>query len=141
MINGRLLIMNKYLAILVLIVLPFTAAAQREYKGLPDDLDKNKINQYLSNGDYPGLFYYYETYGFKLMQHELMAAHYVEIMSKILSDFDNNTYEYSYYQSLVWIGSLQKTVTYTKKDSTEKRDIDDAYFIEMTNGYRLCIEN
>lgn len=35
--------MNKYLAILVLIVLPFIAAAQREYKGLPDDLDKNKI--------------------------------------------------------------------------------------------------
>jgi len=113
-----------------------------ELASTPDGtLDKNKINQYLSNGDYPGLFYYYETYGFKLMQHELMAAHYVEIMSKILSDFDNNTYEYSYYQSLVWIGSLQKTVTYTKKDSTEKRDIDDAYFIEMTNGYRLCIEN
>lgn len=99
-------------------------------------IDPLLVEMFLSQDNYPGLFDYYRRYGLNNMQHEQMAAHYVETMAEILAEFDSNKYEFSYYELLAWSGSLQNTVAYN-----EKKEIEDTFLIEYFNGNKLCIEN
>lgn len=53
--------------------------------------------------DYPGIYDYYRRY-IKQWQHELMAEHYVEKISKVLKSFDGGYEDDEVYEALAWVG-------------------------------------
>jgi hypothetical protein len=69
-----------------------------------------------------------------------MAAHYVEIMTDILAEFDNYSHDNKeYYTALAWIGSLQKTSSYERLSEEIKTELENYAIIEYFNGSKSCI--
>ena len=75
----------------------------------------------LMNGNFPGIFDYYVRYA-KGAQHEMMAAHYRDMMANALKAFDNGAHPDSVYQDLAWNG-LQGTVSWNMLSPSDKAQI------------------
>lgn len=88
-------------------------------------IDKGVIQAYLNEHNYPGLFDYYTRYA-KDSQHELMAAHYVDIFVEILQEFDPSCPD-NICRALAWDGLKDTTAwkqqKFSKETATEMRDI------------------
>ncbi|MDQ8140840.1 hypothetical protein [Chryseobacterium sp. CFS15] len=70
------------------------------------NIDVNKITADLLQHNYPGLFDYYVrfTKGDADAQHQLMAAHYVNIMVNFLKQVYGSQYTDIEYRTIVWMG-------------------------------------
>lgn len=85
-------------------------------------IDVSKLNLMLKNGDYPGMFDYYSRFGVNGMQHEQMAAHYVNTISEFLKEFQSGLSQ-DIYNSLAWTG-LKNTIAWKRLSSAEKQKIN-----------------
>ncbi|TRO66791.1 hypothetical protein [Christiangramia sabulilitoris] len=84
------------------------------------DIDINKLDQMLLEGDYPGMLDYYLRYGRNInsnWQHQQMAAHYRETIARALQEFDTGTPVPSdqqpsqFYKDLAWEGLIYSDIT------------------------------
>lgn len=89
------------------------------------EIDVLKLNTMLTEHNYPGLYDYYRRYGVNNMQHELMAAHYRDLMIAFLKTYDNTLTE-EQYQAIAWSG-LKETSAWLQKTDLEKQKITDTY--------------
>ncbi|MFY1046388.1 hypothetical protein [Chryseobacterium sp. GP-SGM7] len=85
------------------------------------NIDVNKITADLLQHNYPGLFDYYVrfTNGDADAQHQLMAAHYVNIMVNFLKQVYGTQYSDVEYKTIVWMG-LQGTKAWNLLQQSEK---------------------
>ena len=91
--------------------------------------------------DFEGLSDYYTRWWLELppdqeptsAQHQLMAEHYIDIMSQALQDYDNNQNTLGYYEALSWIG-LKNTVAWNNLSATDTTYIDTHIQNTMQNG-------
>jgi hypothetical protein len=79
------------------------------------------LDALLANGDFPGIYDYYRRFG-KGWQHEQMAAHYVETIADITSEFDGGTQSNQFYWDLAWEG-LKGTQAWIDLAPSEKTRI------------------
>lgn len=74
--------------------------------GNVEGLTEQEWTNKLSGGDYPGIFYYYTKYGINGFQHPQMAAHYRDVISNALQEFDNSNKTPQIYKDLAWEGLI-----------------------------------
>lgn len=98
------------------------------------NIDMNLVSQYLNEHNYPGLFDYYVrwTQGNENWQHDMMAAHYVNIMVNFLQQVYGNTYEIDEYKTIVWMG-LKGTIAWNNLPQSQR----DLYQNIWNNNYWL----
>ena len=89
------------------------------------EIDVLLLNQMLTQHNYPGLYDYYRRYGVNDMQHEQMAAHYIENIIDFLKGLDSSLSQQEY-EALAW-GGLKGTVAWNSKTGQEKQNIMDTY--------------
>ena len=89
------------------------------------EIDVLLLNQMLTQHNYPGLYDYYRRYGVNNMQHELMAAHYIENIIGFLKGLDSSLSQQEY-EAIAW-GGLKGTVAWNSKTEQEKQNITDTY--------------
>ncbi len=99
-----------------------------DVEGLTAQEWKNK----LMAGDYPGIFDYYTRFGVNGFQHPQMAAHYRNVITDALQEFDDNNHSRQFYEDLAWEGLIYSNdPTWTGLNQTEKTRIEnviDTYF-------------
>lgn len=61
------------------------------------------VNNQISINDFPGIYDYYRRY-IKNWQHQQMAAHYIDLMGKMLKEFDGSKMSDQYYRDISWNG-------------------------------------
>jgi len=85
-------------------------------------IDVNKITADLLQHNYPGLFDYYVrfTKGDADAQHQLMAAHYVNIMVNFLKQVYGSQYTDLEYRTIVWMG-LQDTKAWSLLPEVDRK--------------------
>ena len=98
--------------------------------------------------DFPGLFDYYSRYmplldenGVKhypngTPQHNLMAAHYITIMSEALAEYDNSIGTEDEYKAMAWVG-LEKTTVWNTFNQSIKDEIK-ADQLSILAGRSIC---
>jgi hypothetical protein len=104
-----------------------------------DDLNgltKTEWRNKLSNGDYPGIYYYYSKYGISNFQHEQMAEHYRNTIVNILKEFEPGLNE-DVYNALTWVG-LKNTVTWNALSPSEQARINGIITNFNQNGNAIC---
>lgn len=90
--------------------------------------------------DYFGIWDYYVRFRYGeegSFQHNLMAAHYVNIMATSLSKFDGNRFELKHYEALSWKG-LKRTRVWVDKTPSEKTSIEDLVKTLLDNRSIVC---
>ena len=105
--------------------------------GSLEGLTKAQWTEKLSKSDYPGILDYYTRYGVNNMQHEQMAAHYINIMAGLLKEFDRGQNSNQFYEDIAWEG-LMGTSTYIRLKETEKQRIENTITQLMKNGNKVC---
>lgn len=101
-----------------------------------DGLTTSEWNQKLSNGDYPGIFDYYSRFGVNGMQHEQMAAHYINTISDILEEFQPGLSQ-DIYNALAWEG-LKNTTAWNSLAQSEKNAINNIISNYNSGGSESC---
>jgi hypothetical protein len=100
----------------------------------------------LSETNFPGLLDYYTRY-VKQWQHQLMAEHYISIMSSALAKFDNNQSSPQYYKDIAWSGlmgyydsnyNVVHTTAYSEMSNIDKQRINNSINDLKQNGKILC---
>ena len=100
----------------------------------------------LSETNFPGILDYYTRY-VKQWQHQLMAEHYINIISSALAKFDNNQSSTQYYKDIAWSGlegyydsnyNIVYTTAYKELSQSDKQRINDSKNHLKQNGKILC---
>jgi hypothetical protein len=100
------------------------------------EIDVTKLNQMLTQNNYPGLYDYYVRYGINGMQHEQMAAHYRETIISYLKEYDNSLTQ-EQYESIAWEG-LKETTSWKSLSQNEKQRITDVYKNWLSKAGKSC---
>lgn len=95
------------------------------------------VNYTLTPANFPGLFDYYTRYGPQEGDHQLMAAHYIDVLATGLSEYDNNLHNRSFYEAIAWEGLIGTTVWNSKLES-EKKTILTTITDFIQNGSKQC---
>ena len=93
------------------------------------------VGSKVSINDFPGIYDYYRRH--KDWQHEQMAAHYIEVISDIVSEFDNNNHSRQFYEDIAWEG-LHKTSSWNSLSSNERSRILKKIENLKNSGNKIC---
>lgn len=66
-----------------------------------------------------------------------MAAHYIEVISDIVSEFDNNNHSRQFYEDIAWEG-LHKTSSWNSLNSNERSRILKNIENLKNSGNKIC---
>ena len=105
--------------------------------GSLEGLTKAQWTEKLSKSDYPGILDYYTRYGVDNMQHEQMAAHYINTMAGLLKEFDRGQNSNQFYEDIAWEGLMGTSTNIELKD-TEKPRIENTINQLMKDGNKIC---
>ncbi|MDN3675057.1 hypothetical protein QWY99_18645 [Flavobacterium branchiarum] len=100
------------------------------------EIDVTKLNQMLTEHNYPGLYDYYSRFGVNGMQHEQMASHYRETIVSYLKAYDSSLTQEEY-ESIAWEG-LKETTTWNALSQTQKQKIADVYKQWLSKAGKAC---
>lgn len=89
------------------------------------EIDVTILNQMLTQNNYPGLYDYYTRYGVNGMQHEQMAAHYINTIVNFLKQYDS-TLTQEQYEAMAWEG-LRGTTAWNLKTTQQQQNLRDTY--------------
>ena len=106
------------------------------------------VNNQISINDFPGIYDYYRRY-IKNWQHQQMAAHYIDLMGKMLKEFDGSRMSDQYYKDISWNGLYMindknnhgtyiYTVAFNELSPTEKTRILNNIKNLKENGNKDC---
>ena len=93
------------------------------------------VGSKVSINDFPGIYDYYRRH--KDWQHEQMAAHYIDVISDIISEFDNNNHNRQFYEDIAWEG-LHKTSSWDSLKSNERSRILRNIKNLKSSGNKIC---
>ena len=93
------------------------------------------VGSKVSINDFPGIYDYYRRH--KDWQHEQMAAHYIDVISDIISEFDNNNHNRQFYEDIAWEG-LHKTSIWNSLSSDERSRILKNIKNLKSSGNKTC---
>lgn len=93
------------------------------------------VGSKVSINDFPGIYDYYRRH--KDWQHEQMAAHYIDVISDIISEFDNNNHNRQFYEGIAWEG-LHKTSSWNSLSSDERSRILKNIENLKSSGNKIC---
>ncbi|URM35260.1 hypothetical protein [Flavobacterium anhuiense] len=99
-------------------------------------IDVTKLNQMLTQNNFPGLYDYYTRYGINGMQHEQMAAHYQDTMISFLKNYDT-TLTTEQYEAISWAG-LKGTSSWNALTQEKKTSLTDIYNSWLTSANKQC---
>ena len=105
--------------------------------GSLEALTKAEWTEKLSKSDFPCILDYYTRYGVNNMQHEQMAAHYINTMADLLKELDIGQNSNQFYEDIAWEG-LMGTSTYIRLNETEKQRVENTIKQLMKNGNKFC---
>lgn len=100
------------------------------------NFDLNLVLQYLNNSNYSGMFDYYVRFTTPgtSVDHEIMGAHYINIMVNFLKQVYGNKYTDTEYRAVAWLGGgLKGTVAWNLLSTSEKTLLENTY----QNNYNL----
>ncbi|WP_369012814.1 hypothetical protein [Flavobacterium anhuiense] len=100
------------------------------------EIDLTKLNQMLTQNNFPGLYDYYTRYGINGMQHEQMAAHYQETMISFLKNYDP-TLTAAQYEAISWAG-LKGTSSWNALTQAKKTSLTDIYNSWLASANKQC---
>ncbi|UWY26333.1 hypothetical protein N4T20_11485 [Flavobacterium sp. TR2] len=100
------------------------------------EIDATKLNQMLTQHNYPGLYDYYTRYGVNGMQHEQMAAHYMDTIISFLRGYDSGLTQ-SQYEAIAWAG-LKGTASWNALSEAKKQSITSTYNSWLSTGSTQC---
>lgn len=100
------------------------------------ELDVAKLNQMLTQNNFPGLYDYYTRYGINGMQHEQMAAHYQDTMISFLKNYDPTLTD-AQYEAISWAG-LKGTSSWNALTQTKKTSLTDIYNSWLASANKQC---
>ncbi|MBL0736983.1 hypothetical protein JI750_08825 [Flavobacterium sp. GN10] len=100
------------------------------------EIDVTKLNQMLTQHNYPGLYDYYTRYGVNGMQHEQMAAHYIDTIISFLKGYDSGLTQ-SQYEAIAWAG-LKGTASWNALTEAKKQSITSTYNSWLSTGSTQC---
>ncbi|MET3035540.1 hypothetical protein ABXT08_05535 [Chryseobacterium sp. NRRL B-14859] len=79
----------------------------------------------LNSHNYPGIYDYFRRFGLMNMQHEQMAAHYINIVKNFLKQIDSSLTNQQY-EAIAWQG-LQDTERWNQLTLTQRNEINITY--------------
>jgi len=100
------------------------------------EIDVSKLNQMLTQNNFPGLYDYYTRYGINGMQHEQMAAHYQNTMISFLKNYDSRLTA-AQYEAIAWVG-LKGTSSWNALTQAKKTSLNNIYNSWLASANKQC---
>ncbi|WP_035690622.1 hypothetical protein [Flavobacterium sp. F52] len=100
------------------------------------EIDVTKLNQMLTQHNFPGLYDYYTRYGINGMQHEQMAAHYQNTMISFLKNYDSKLTA-AQYEAIAWAG-LKGTSSWNALTQAKKTSLINIYNSWLASANKQC---